>query len=283
MTTLRKILIPAQALIYGIIFVFALLACFEKGPYVEQWDESQARIICVGAITAILGSFAPLLVEKLLKVKLTGLIDIILAVDLFLSIVMGECFRCYRIIPNYDKFLYAIGTAQISLAGYAISRFFLAKTNKGTHQTLMCLIFAFFFGIAVQAIWELYEFTVDCVAGTDMQKYIPDYFEGCRDPETWELTCSDEEIAAYYKTAEGYHFAVMDTMFDFVADVIGSLVGSVGCALLFHYKPDMATSFIQTQSPNQSDALDIPPMEPQKKVADGSESNATFNDDKHNE
>lgn len=282
MTTIRKILIPTQALIYGIIFVLGLLACFGSGPYVEQWNESQARIICVGAITAIVGSWAPILVEKLLKVKLTGLIDIILALDLFLSIVLGECFKCYRIIPNYDKFLHAFGTAQISIVGYAVSRYFLAKTNKGTHQTLMCLIFAFFFGIAIQAIWELYEFTVDCIAGTDMQKYLPDYFEGCRDPNTWELTCSDEEIAAYYKTAEGYHFAVMDTMFDFVADIVGSLFGAVSCAILFRYKPEMATSFIQKRDENKSDEIDLPVMEPKKKIANGSDQDSSFNEE-HNE
>jgi hypothetical protein len=264
MTVLRKILYPFEEVTYLTLLVLAILACNSQGAEAGSWSPSQARIICVGTVSAIIGIWAPLIIEKAFEVRLTGLVDILLALDIFLAIVFGECLRFYYKIPNYDKFLHFLGTSQLAIAGYALSKFLLQVTNKGKHQRAFALVFGFFFAMGTEALWELYEFTVDTLGGTDMQKYIPDAFEGCIDSQTLEYTCSDQQIADYYKTWIGHHYALVDTMNDIISDVCGALLGTLGCAVVFRFKPQLQDSLIMKNPSNKDEDDSLPVIPPEE-------------------
>ena len=164
------------------------------------------------------------IVERIFKIKLGFAVDVFIAVDLILSVVLGESLGVFVKIYGYDKFLHFIGTLQIALVGYILSKYLLKKTNKGgSHHLAYAIAFGFFFALGVQMIWELYEFTFDMLSTTAMQKYLPDQFMNYVDPITGELLVSDEQIAEFYKQFAGYHYAVEDTMWDVVADICGAV------------------------------------------------------------
>lgn len=246
MTTFRKIIYPLQEVLYGFFLVIAILAMCGIDPLNMNWDKPQNRIILVAIPFAMVGILMVPLVEKLLKVRFSGFVDLMIAFDIILGVVLGECLGLYRTVANYDKFLHTFGALQVAILGYALARFFLDKTNKGAHHTLMAILFGFFFAVAIMAIWELYEFTIDCVTKTDMQKFIPIEFEGMTDPETGQILASDEEIANVFREFGGYHFGVMDTMLDIVADVSGSAGGIIISALVFKFRPEVATRLIRS-------------------------------------
>ncbi|MFA6830595.1 MAG: hypothetical protein WCR67_07865 [Bacilli bacterium] len=258
MTTFRKILLPFESLIYIIVFILAILACNGIGIQSSAWDVAQTRIIAVGSVTAAVGVWGTVVLQHSFKIKISGLVDILIGFDLFASIICGECFLVYRTMANYDKFLHAFGTAQLAIAGFAIAAFFLEGKNL-KYQVVYSLVFAFFFAIAMEAIWELYEYTVDSLCGTDMQKYIPDQFVGCIDSLTGEVTCSDEQILEFYKTQAGMHYGVTDTMGDVIADILGAVGGMALCALVFKFKPELQSGLIHKKDGTSStDTLEIP-------------------------
>lgn len=230
MNRFRNILISVEACAYLLIAILSILSITGQVSY---WDQMQSKTILVASVACFLGVFATTIAEKVTRFRFSILVDICIAVDLFLSIIVGECFQGYYKIPAYDKILHFIGTLQIAILGYAIAKYFLRKHSTSKKQLVMALFFAFFFAIAIEALWELYEWGADSLFGTNMQKYIPDQFldnldENMRIPESLY-----DELIAFYSTKEGYHYAIMDTMGDVVADTLGSLTGVVSMYFVF--------------------------------------------------
>ena len=238
----RKILICIQEMIFVTLVGLAITTVAGVTHY---WQVQQAKTIIIGACSGMIGVFGTTIVEKLLKLKIGVAVDVCIALDLLLSVVLGEGAQVYLKVNGYDKFLHFIGTIQIALIGYIIAKYFLKKTNKGgSHHLAFSIIFAFFFALGIQMIWELYEFSFDMIAGTQMQKYLPDEFKYLVDPETGMLNATSEELAQFYSQFAGYHYAVEDTMFDVVADVCGSLTGVAGAAIVFHFYPQLQDSLL---------------------------------------
>lgn len=265
MNRFRKIFYPLESLLYLVLFTLTILGAVRIGPFASKWTVSQTKIIYVACFCGASGCWFVPLFEKALKIKVSILADIMIAVDVILSVVCGEMFGFYRTIPNYDKFLHGFGTAQIAIAGYAISMYSLEHHGNMKNTKLMkfySFLFGFFLALGCQMLWELYEFTVDSIAGTDMQKYVPDEFVNQRDPDTWMLTASDEEIAEYYRDISGYRFALMDTMGDVIADIVGSGCGLLFIRILFYFKPSLASKLIRPYHEEIETEVVIPLKQP---------------------
>lgn len=245
MSTSRKILIALEELMYLILFSLAVSTVNGHSYF---WEASQARILVVACVSAMVGLFATTVVEKALKVRFSILVDLLIAMDLFLSIVLGEASHVYYLVNGYDKILHFFGTLQLAVLGYSLAKFFLRETNSGSHQLLFSLIFGFFFAIGTEAIWELYEFTVDSLCGTNMQKYIPDEFYSAIGSDR-SLEADSSAVAAFYSSPEGYRYALMDTMYDILADIGGGTLGILLCAWVFRFRPSLQDKIIYRPKP----------------------------------
>lgn len=244
MDLFRKVFYPIESLVYAILFVLGVTSLVGATHY---WDPTQSTTILIACGTGIVGIYAPVLIERLFHIKFSHLIDCIIAVDLFASVVLGEALTFYYRFEGMDKVFHFFATAELALGGYVLAKYFLKKTNKGTHQVLLALVFAFFFSVAFQAVWELYEFTYDSIVGTNMQKYIPEEFYQMLD-ENGVLQMSDEQIADFFRQFSGYHFALEDTMYDIVADILGGLTGCLSCSVVFHFYPQLQDRIIYRPS-----------------------------------
>jgi|GEM_PF-1492923 len=267
MNRFRRILYSVESALYLVMVVFGILSLLRIAPFYAPdtsshpafvWDHAQARTVTYTACCALLGIWWPPVFEKIFGTKLGKIVDLFMAADLFAGIFLGEACQIYYHLDQFDKFLHVFGAAQISIAGYAICKLILKRNAKeGKHLVGMALTFAFFFAVAVDAIWEIYEFSADMILHTNMQKYVPPEFYGCIDPssgilggvngELWNTTnCakSAEDFHALYSSFQGYHYAIEDTMGDIVADVVGAAIGVLVCALLFAKKPYLADSVI---------------------------------------
>lgn len=234
MDLFRKILYPIESAFYSTIALFAALTL---GGVLSFWDELQASTILFASLTGALAIYLLPLAQRLFKVRFSHLVDILIAVDLFFAVYLGEALTFYYRFPNIDKVFHFFATAQLSLAGYLLAKHFLKK-NRSEGSTVLALVFAFFFAVAVESMWEIYEFAYDMIAGTNMQKYIPEEFYQAVVDKTIQL--DDSTIAEFFRTFDGYHFALMDTMLDIVTDVAGGAFGVLFCGLLFHYRPELS-------------------------------------------
>lgn len=262
MTSGKKALYIIEEITYFTLLIFAVTTYCGATSY---WSHAQSKIVMVASCSAIVGILCVPIVEKILKIKFSIFVDICIAVDLILSIILGEASNVYYRVQNYDKFLHFMGTLQFAVLGYSLSKFFLRETNKGSHQLFFSLMFGFFFAVAIEAMWEVYEFSFDSLCGTNMQKYIPDEFISCVD-EKGNYTCSDEEIAAFYATKEGHQFAVMDTMYDIICDTCGSLTGILICGLIFKFKPSLQDEIIYRPSKEEASLSQLEPSSPLSKA-----------------
>lgn len=124
--------------------------------------------------------------------------DILVSIDIFAGVLLGEALTFYYRFPGIDKFYHFYATAQIALAGFLIPRHFLLKKTIA-----LSLVFAFFFALAVEAMWEIYEFSFDRISESNMQKYVADEIYVAI--ENGVINLDNAAIAGFYKTLDGYH------------------------------------------------------------------------------
>ena len=194
--SLRKVLYPVETAMYLVIL---LIGIFDYFGYVSFYSNVQAKTVAINAGLAICLVYLPLLAELVTKKKISPFIDFVIGVDLIFSIVAGETFQLYLTLTWWDKFLHFFASAEFALLGYVLAETSLKKLAQGSGKTmLLSLVFAFFFAVACEAIWEVCEFGVDSLAGTNMQKYLPpSYYESVSGSDS-TLGISADELFAFY-------------------------------------------------------------------------------------
>ncbi len=242
--TFRKILYPIEFAVYITLFIISLLNIC---GYVSIYSYIQAKTV---AITSGVGSVVILLpgiVELISKKRVSPFIDILLCVDFFCSIFLGEGCQVYLNFVGWDKILHFFGTAELSLLGYVLAKMLLDRLQPSDEKTktknILALFFGFFFSVTFESMWEVYEFTMDSTIGTNMQKYVPESY--------YDLISADgildmpaDEIVAFFSTSDGYTYALQDTMFDIITDVGGGLFGCLTAGIVFHFKPEWQDNLI---------------------------------------
>lgn len=94
---------------------------------------------------------------------------------LFCAIYLGEVRNFYFRIPYWDTILHFFSGAMLGALG-----FYLVNLLNDSPRLRFALsagfvtLFAFCFGLAAGAVWEIYEYTADTLFGTNMQKYMTD-------------------------------------------------------------------------------------------------------------
>ncbi len=163
-------------------------------------------------LQSILGIFAMLLPSWLYRrwgVEIPSFMMILYAVFLYCAIYLGEVRGFYFLIPYWDTILHTFSGIALGALGFSVLTL-LNKTDRVPLQLspVFVAVFAFCFAIAVDVVWEIYEFAADGIFQMNMQKH--------------SLADGQPLIGRQ---------ALSDTMTDLVVDSIGavfiSLVGYV--------------------------------------------------------
>lgn len=157
---------------------------------------------CIGGIFII---FLPSIVERRFHVDIPDLIEIIYFIFLFCAIYLGEVRNFYYKIPYWDLILHCFSAAMLGALGFVIVNF-LNNNNKLSIQLspFFVALFAFSFAITCGTVWEVYEFAMDGLFRTNMQKFI---------------TASGKVLIG--------REAIADTMEDIIVDSLGALVVAI--------------------------------------------------------
>ena len=132
--------------------------------------------------------------ERWAKIRVPYFINATIAFHIIISIDLGTALNAYGFIPHYDKFLHAffgLWCAQL------IYFFMLRWGGKNLSKTGICALVTLSV-LGVAALWEVFEFTTDCI------------FDG--DAQLWK-----------YRVAHGLN-PMTDTMMDIVVTLIGITV-----------------------------------------------------------
>lgn len=124
--------------------------------------------ILVGAL--LTSCFIDILCSKF-KLCFSNIVNISLNILILCSMLLGEIFKFYSIVPIYDDILHAYSGMLFCIVGYYV----LKRVNTSRAYSYMSLLFIclfmFCFSISFNIFWEIIEFVSDSILKTDMQNF----------------------------------------------------------------------------------------------------------------
>ena len=195
---------------YGVLKIF-------DGSY----PSAQATLIVIESCVGIFFSLLPALILKIFKIRLSFSVQLIITGFMLLAIVAGEAFEFYYKIFWWDGMLHVFSAFGIAYIAYCLTHF-ITRDSDLTRKFTFCIVGAVSVSLAMGMVWEVTEFTVDNICGTNMQKFMPEtepFFNGGNARET--LEGNPGEFEEFFSKPEGYRYALMDTMTDLVYCLAG--------------------------------------------------------------
>lgn len=88
---------------------------------------------------------------------------------IFLAFHIGMAAKGYIFIPYYDKAVHLLSGVFFAFVGMIV--FYGIKHNRTieTHDFPLCMVFSFCFSLMTAAVWEIYEYVISHILGTDPQ------------------------------------------------------------------------------------------------------------------
>lgn len=184
----------------------------------------------------------PYFLEKILKIQIPNMLEIILLSFIFSSTVLGELSDFYGYFSIWDTVLH--GLSGFLAGGVGFSLVYLLNKNTRTMNLtpLLLALVSFCFSMTVGVMWEFVEFSADRFLQFDMQKdSIVQQINSVKLSEDGNTVYSVEDITRTViesqtengKTKKtvienGYlDIGVIDTMKDLFVNFIGAVVFSI--------------------------------------------------------
>lgn len=212
---------------FGVSCVFALAYVVNAIRGIKAMADpatsSQGLLTLLTSLGGIVLSFLPYLTRSILKLEISFPIFLLLEIVGALGILLGEGMGFYYRFSWWDDLLHFFSGFWVSFLAVCFLTAWKAD-DQLRHPILFVMVGACVISFASSFLWEIYEFTMDSLCGTNMQKVLPDGVLFNNGNTLTDLTATDEEIAAFYRTSGGYRFALLDTMSDMCEAAVGSLI-----------------------------------------------------------
>ncbi|MCL2519177.1 MAG: hypothetical protein FWF15_11495 [Oscillospiraceae bacterium] len=128
--------------------------------------DSLSMIQCIFGVIAIH-------IPKLIRVKLPDTLCIAFYLFIICAIPLGEVFSFYYRFPIWDSVLHYASGIMLYMVGSLILVNYLQKKNfAGLINPVSISVFSVMFAISLGVFWEFYEFAVDSLFATNMQKFL---------------------------------------------------------------------------------------------------------------
>ena len=147
-----------------------------------------------------------------LGLKIPIMLETSLTVFAFCGFVLGDVFDFYKKIPVWDSILHAFSGIILAYVGFVLIDYFVKRDsiNLSMGHMYIC-VSVVLFSLSLGAIWEIGEYLVDDIFGTNNQQYMKSTRGTLYGKE-------DEPLLG--------HEALNDTMKDLMLDLAGaSIVG----------------------------------------------------------
>ncbi len=203
---------------------------------------------CFTCVLTLFLFLTPVFVERRLKITLPNTLEVIIILFIFCAEILGEIRGFYLKFSWWDTMLHisngflmaAVGVSMIDI--FNQSEYFKFKLSP-----FFVALVAFCFSMTIGVLWEFFEFTMDTLAFTDMQKdeilqtiatvdlnpageNVPVLIEGIENVivEGQNLKINGAEASKMSLNLGGHlDIGLMDTMKDLLVNFVGALVFSV--------------------------------------------------------
>ncbi len=121
------------------------------------------------SLLAFLVTFLPAILNRSYRVQLPAEFILVLTVFVYAAIFLGEAHGFYTRFWWWDLVLHGGSGLAVGFAGFLILYSLYAGRRLNTSPFIIS-VFSFAFALAVGALWEIFEFTMDTLFGLNMQK-----------------------------------------------------------------------------------------------------------------
>lgn len=209
-----KRIINVKTLVIFVFLTFAASAIYAAvgfaaafaDPALPEQDigaKTDYVLILLQCIVGMLVMLLPGFLKRKAGIDIPSGMIIAFAAFLYCAIYLGEVHNFYFRIPHWDTLLHTFSGAALGAIGLSLISL-LNKSKSVQISPLFAALFAFCFAVAAGTVWEIYEFSMDCLLGTNMQKFML---------ENGEMLIGQSALA--------------DTMKDIIVDSIGALTVSI--------------------------------------------------------
>ena len=175
----------------------------------------------------------PSFIEKKIKIEVPDLLQIIILLFIFAAEILGELREYYLTFPYWDAMLHTVNGFLCAAIGFALID--ILNANEKIYfnvSPIFAAVCAFCFSMTVGVLWEFFEYFMDIVFHTDMQKddIINTVSSVLFHPEGRNIaeTITVETMNLNGITFNGYiDIGLRDTMMDMFVNFIGAVVFSV--------------------------------------------------------
>lgn len=236
------------------VFVFIrvlTMMTMVRAAYIGNYDHI---LLCI--LTLLLISM-PSILEMVLKIKLPTTMEVIILCFVFAAEILGEINHYYTLVNGWDTALHTINGFLCAAVGFAlVDMLNRSSQTKLSLSPLYLAITAFCFSMTVGVMWEFFEFAVDQIALTDMQKdFILTSFSSAelgilngsdlvtvKNVISTIITIADGQVIC----VDGYlDIGIVDTMKDLFVNFVGAVFFSViGFFYVKHRGGKIASQFI---------------------------------------
>ena len=150
-----------STIVYAVWTVLVIAAAVAL--IVQHWAMSFVALATLGA------SMVPSLVARRYEIRLPLAFVSFVVLFIFATLFLGESFDFYNRYWWWDIALHALSAMGFGLVGF-IFIFYLFEGDRYAAPAWAVAFFSWCFALAIGTVWELFEFTMDAVFGTNMLK-----------------------------------------------------------------------------------------------------------------
>ncbi len=190
-------------------------------------------------ILALILFTIPTIISEKFKIGIPSLLEGIIYLFIYSTAILGEINNFYGRIPFWDTILHTLNGFLCAGIGFSLVDLLNQNSKRIKLSPLYIAIVAFCFSMTIGILWEFFEFTVDSLTKTDMQKdrIVKEISSVMlnKDNENIPIKVKDIEKTEIYSkdgtvtTVEnGYlDIGLIDTMKDLFVNFIGAVVFSI--------------------------------------------------------
>lgn len=161
------------------------------------WEQQWLNVMIIAGIIMI--TLYPVFLSRQFKFTIPAEIQLLTIGFVFASLFLGEVHNYYIKFWWWDILLHAISGLLLGIIGFLLVYVLNEEEKIHVHmQPGFLAFFAFMFAVGIGALWEIFEFSMDQLLGSNMQKPMFGDYSG-----------------------------LTDTMYDLIMDALGGLIISV--------------------------------------------------------
>ncbi|MDY3929177.1 MAG: hypothetical protein SOZ34_07445 [Clostridia bacterium] len=219
-------------------------------------------------ILTLLLFMIPSIIDKKLNIKLPTVLECIIILFVFAAEILGEIQEFYLRFPYWDTILHTLNGFIMAAIGFAMIDILNQNPKLYFNMSPVFAAFvAFCFSMTIGVLWEFFEFGMDTLTFTDMQKdsYVTTVATVDLNPDKVNVPIVIKDIS---KTVIGgkvngteqsividggyLDLGLRDTMFDLIVNCIGAICFSFLGVLYIMGRSHFAKSFIpQMKTPSE--------------------------------